>query len=100
MGKWRVKLGWWLMVYIAGFLTAVYLLAPAPELSAQQQTAQTQVEHHRAPLLTSANKEQMAASISAGLHKCVHLGKKAVSHVAASVKENWNQRSTQSSEGS
>ena len=64
MGGWRVKLIFVLVVYFAGFATAIYSLAPAPEGQSYQGGEKS--------LVGSALKsDEFAQSFNAGMHKCL-----------------------------
>jgi hypothetical protein len=82
---WRSKFIFLLIVYFAGFATAIYTLAPAPEntkpfsLGALIGPRSGQTER-----LTS---EEFVESFNAGMHKCVEFGKAAALHAAKLIKE-------------
>lgn len=80
MKRWRSKFIFLLIVYFAGFATAIYLLAPAPEGSSVKSFGN----------LSSAStfdSQEFAKSFNAGMHKCLAFGKVAALHTAEFIKE-------------
>jgi hypothetical protein len=76
---WRSKFVFVLMVYFAGFATAVYCLAPPPVDSG---TAAGK------PLLGSAlRSDQFVQSFNSGMHKAIDLGKDAAMQAAQLIQE-------------
>jgi len=85
MGRWRVKLIFLLIVYFAGFATAIYTLAPVPE-----NQADTSGEKR---FLSSAFKsDEFARSFNSGLHRAVDYGKAAAVRVSEFVKQKLDER--------
>jgi hypothetical protein len=82
---WRSKLIFLLIVYFAGFATAIYILAPAPKntkplaLGALLPARSGQAEH-----LTS---EEFVESFNTGMHKCIEFGKAAALQAARFIRE-------------
>jgi hypothetical protein len=69
-----------LIVYFAGFATAIYMLAPAPEGSDTQSFGK----------ISSASQfdsQEFAKSFNVGMHKCLAFGKQAAIHTAEFIKE-------------
>ncbi|MHC4158099.1 MAG: hypothetical protein ACYSSO_03380 [Planctomycetota bacterium] len=64
MGGWRSKLVFLLVVYFAGFATAVYCLASVPE----NQASQPDEKGFGYSVLKS---DEFALSFNTGMHKCV-----------------------------
>ncbi|OHB78175.1 MAG: hypothetical protein A2Z25_13675 [Planctomycetes bacterium RBG_16_55_9] len=85
MSGWRSKLIFLLIVYFAGFATAIYTLAPTPQ-SDQQATLSGFAAHpsDKGSRLTSA---EFVESFNAGMHKCVDFGKEAALRMAKFLKE-------------
>lgn len=77
---WRMKFVFVLIVYCAGFITAVYCLAPTP---GQGEGRPLQL----AQLPGAFNSQELAASVSSGIHKCVDLGKVAAAEVAQRIQK-------------
>ena len=77
---WRTKFVFVLMVYFAGFATAIYCLAPPPEKGADQarQTAGAR------PVIKS---DEFARSVNSGMHKCIDFGKEAAIEAARLIRE-------------
>lgn len=72
MAGWRIKLIFLLIVYFAGFATAIYCLAPVPE----GQSSQT-FEDESSFAASALKSDEFAQSFNTGLHKCIAFGKKA-----------------------
>ena len=87
MGRWRVKLVFLLIVYFAGFATAIYTLAPVPENQIQ---ADASVEKG---FLSSAFKsDEFARSLNTGIHRAVDFGRAAAVRVSEFVKQKLDDR--------
>jgi len=86
---WRTKLVSLLMVYAAGFLTAVYCLAPAPEPKTEDAL---QVARVRATL----ESRQLAESVNSGMHKCIGFGRQAAQEAARLIREKIDEAQSQS----
>jgi len=86
MGGWRTKLIFLLIVYFAGFATAIYFLAPAPE----NQTCEKSFVN------SSLKSDEFAQSFNAGMHKCVDFAKDAAWRAGRFVKEKLDERETDS----
>ena len=85
MRGWRVKLIFLLVVYFAGYATAIYTLAPAPENQASQPAEKT--------LAYSAFKsDEFAKSFNAGMHKCIDFGKDAAWRIAKFIKQKMDEK--------
>jgi len=82
---WRSKLIFLLIVYFAGFATAIYVLAPAPKDGTPlalgsllpSRTGQTQ----------GMTSEEFVESFNTGMHKAVAFGKVAAIHAAQFMRE-------------
>jgi hypothetical protein len=72
---WRTKFVFLLIVYAAGFATAVYCLAPTPEPT-------TQPPRQLARLVSAQNTQDLLKSLNSGLHKCVGFSKEAAEEAA------------------
>ena len=79
MRGWRTKFIFLLIVYFAGFATAIYMLAPAPEGSADKSFGTSSV--------SAFNSQEFVESFNAGIHKCLAFGKVAAIHTAEFIKE-------------
>jgi hypothetical protein len=77
---WRTKFTFLLIVYFAGFATAIYMLAPAPEGSADKSFGNISSA-------TAFDSQEFAKSFNAGMHKCLAFGKVAALHTAEFIKE-------------
>lgn len=80
MRGWRTKFIFLLIVYFAGFATAIYMLAPAPEGSADKSFRGTSS-------VSAFNSQEFVESFNAGIHKCLAFGKVAAIHTAEFLKE-------------
>jgi hypothetical protein len=78
MGAWRSKLIFLLVVYCAGFATAIYCLAPIPEAHQLSE---------RSFAYSALKSDEFAQSFNAGMHKCLDFGKDAAQRVKTFVKQ-------------
>jgi hypothetical protein len=77
---WRTKFIFLLIVYFAGFATAIYMLAPAPEGIDKQSFG-------KISSASSFDSQEFAKSFNVGIHKCLAFGKEAAIHTAEFIKE-------------
>ncbi len=79
MRGWRSRFVFTLIVYFAGFATAIYTLAPEPK----GETAQ-----HSGDGTPGAqfNRGEFVESFNSGMHKCLTFGKEAAQRTAKLVK--------------
>jgi hypothetical protein len=77
---WRSKFIFLLIVYFAGFATAIYMLAPAPEGSSGKSFGNISSS-------STFDSQEFAKSFNAGMHKCLAFGKVAALHTAEFIKE-------------
>jgi len=77
---WRTKFIFLLIVYFAGFATAIYMLAPAPEGSSDKSFGNISS-------VSGFNSQEFVKSFNAGIHKCLAFGKVAACHTAEFIKE-------------
>jgi hypothetical protein len=82
--SWRTKLIFLLVVYFAGFATAVYCLAPAPERESRESP---QMIRMRAAL----QSQEIARSVNSGMHKCIAFGREAAWQTAVLIHEKMDQ---------
>jgi hypothetical protein len=76
---WRSKFVFMLIVYFAGFATAIYCLAPAPE--GERRTRGTK------SFAAAFESEEFAQSVNSGIHKCVDMGKETALRAAEMIRE-------------
>ena len=84
---WRGKFVFTLMVYVSGFLTAVYFLAP------------TKGGDRRLPLDTDAMKnalqsQNLTDAVNSGMHKCIDLGKDVAARASLMIKDRIQEAQT------
>ncbi len=89
MRGWRIKLIFLLMVYFAGFATAIYCIAPVPE----NRTSETR---ERSFAFSAVKSDEFAKSFNSGMHKCIDFGKDAAMRVGKILKEKIEERQLQS----
>ena len=77
---WRTKFVFLLIVYCAGFATAVYCLSPAPEPGEGKPL-------QLARLPGAINSQAIITSVNSGIHKCVDLGKEAAADLAERIQK-------------
>ena len=75
----RTRFFFLLVVYFAGFATAVYILSPTPEAG----TEPGQAKNFKSAL----KSEQFTQAINSGMHKCVGLGKDIAERASDLIKE-------------
>ncbi len=85
---WRTKFVFLLIVYCAGFATAVYYLAPAPDGKNAQ--APWQVAQVGAALKSQA----LLKSFNSGMHKCLGFSKEAAQEAAKLIETKINEINT------
>ena len=87
MRGWRSKFIFLLIVYFAGFATAIYALAPAPQ---DQGGGKTSL------LNTDFQVSSFAMSFNSGMHKAVGAGKEAAQRAAKLIKRKIDEHQSQS----
>jgi hypothetical protein len=87
--SWRTRLIGLLIVYFAGFATAIYCLAPAPEPTSPESLQMTRM---RAAL----RSQEIARSLNSGMHKCIAFGKEAAWQTAVLIRTKMNEASVRS----
>ena len=85
MKTWRGKLVFLLIIYFAGFATAIYTLAPVPE----NQTRQTRKKTFA---YSAVKSDEFAKSFNTGMRKCLDFGKDVASHAGRFIKQKYNDR--------
>ena len=78
---WRIKFIFLLIVYFAGFATAIYTLAPVPESKATSVIARASGD------TSGLTSEEFVESFNTGMRKCIDFGKDAALRVARYIKE-------------
>ena len=89
MGGWRGKLIFLLIVYFAGFATAIYCLAPAPENQGLEPC-------EKGAVYSAFKSDELAKSFNAGIHKCIDFGKDAALRTGVFLKQKFDERETDS----
>ena len=85
---WRNKLIFLLVVYFAGFATAVYCLAPVPQ-NRGHRTGESSFAH------SALKSGEFAMAFNEGLHKVINFSKSAALRTADLIKEEYKQRKVQ-----
>ena len=80
MRGWRSKFIYTLIVFFAGFATAIYTLAPAPKDKAFRYS-------NRSSPQSSFDSEKFVKDFNSGMHKCLAFGKEAALRTAKLVKD-------------
>jgi len=84
----RGKFVFLLIVYFAGFATAIYTLAPAPENQACKSGEKS--------FTSSAFKsDEFAQSFNTGMHKCLDFGKEFACRMGKFIKQKLDERQLQ-----
>jgi len=89
MRSWRIKFLFLLIVYFAGFATAIYCLTPVPEDQACES------DDEKSFLDSALKSDEFAKSFNTGMHKCIDFGKNAASRTAKFVKQKLDERQLQ-----
>lgn len=89
---WRTKFVFLLIVYAAGFATAVYCLAPTPDQQSQQPLQLAQVG-------AALNSQQFVKSFNSGMHKCVGFSKEAAFEAAKLIRTKVDEMSKSQPKG-
>jgi len=84
MRGWKTKFVFLLIVYFAGFATAIYCLAPVPEAQVGEKSL----------VYSAVRTEQFAQSFNVGMHKCLDFAKDATLRVSSFIKQKLNERRT------
>jgi len=84
MGGFRAKFIFLLVVYFAGFCTAIYFIAPVNENKGFGEGKST--------FSSAFASDKFAGDFGSALHKCVDFGKKAALETADFLKEKYRQR--------
>ena len=79
MRGWRNRFILTLIVYCAGFATAIYTLAPAPKEKAARRS-------EKGAPSAKFDSEEFVESFNSGMHKCLAFGKEAAQRTAKLVK--------------
>lgn len=77
---WRSKFVCLLIVYSAGFASAIYCLSPAPDLEPGQSAGQGRI-------LAKLKSEEFTQSVNSGMHKAIAFGKEAATKAAELIRE-------------
>ena len=85
MGGWRSKFIFLLIVYFAGFATAIYCLAPVSDKQPGQ-FSNKGFPH------SAVKSDEFAKSFNVGMHKCLYYGKDAARRASAFLKQKLDDR--------
>jgi len=89
MSGWRTKFLFLLIVYFAGFATAIYVMAPAPENQVSKGAQKTFAS-------STFKSDEFVKSFNGGMHKCLDLGKDAALRVGKYLKQKLNEKQLKS----
>jgi len=67
MGRWRSKLLTTLIIYFAGFASAIYALAPASDKERDRQAGKNNKNSYQA----ESKSEKFALAVNSGMRKCI-----------------------------
>jgi len=82
MAGWRIKILFLLVVYFAGFATAIYCLAPVPE-NARPITQEIGLTH------SVLHSDEFAKSFNIKMHRCVDFAKGSAEHIAVYLRDKF-----------
>jgi hypothetical protein len=88
---WRTKFVSLLIVYAAGFATAVYCLAPTPDPASQPPL-------QLARLGSALNSQKLVQSFNSGMHKCIGFSKEAALEAAKLIQAKMQEAATAQSQ--
>ena len=88
MGGWRTKFIFLLVVYFAGFASAIYCLAPVPENQGGQQS-------EKGFTFSALKSDEFAHSFNVGMHKCLDFAKDAACRAGVYIKQKYDNRNHQ-----
>lgn len=80
---WRIKFIFLLIVYFAGYATAIYTLAPAPE----NRVCKSQKSNGEKSILARIKSEEFAKSFNSGVRKSIDFGKEAAAKSAKYIEQ-------------
>ncbi|MGB2806419.1 MAG: hypothetical protein WBC22_01655 [Sedimentisphaerales bacterium] len=83
--RWRGKLVFMLIVYFAGFATAIYTLAPVPENQASQ-------FRENSAKYSALKSDEFAQSFNTGMHKCLDFSKDFAWRMGKYIKQKFDDR--------
>jgi len=89
MTGFRSKFIFLLVVYFAGFATAIYCLAPAPENQVNQSC-------EKGFAYSALKSDEFAQSFNAGMQKCLGFGRDVVGRVEKFVRQKIDERAAKS----
>ena len=88
MRLWKTKLIFLLIVYFAGFATAIYTLAPVPENQVHQL-------HEKSLVYSALKSDEFAKSFNQGMHKCIDFSKQAARRAGEFINQKLKERPLQ-----
>jgi hypothetical protein len=88
MRGWRTKLVFLLIVYFAGFATAIYCLAPAPE-------GRYLEDGEMGFGYSILKSDEFARSFNEGMHKCIDFGRTAARGAGELIRAKYEQKRLQ-----
>lgn len=90
MTAWRSKLIFLLIVYFAGFATAIYCLAPAPDEKSRNKKARKPADKGFA--YSAVKSDEFAKSCNVVIYKGLHYGKDAAKYIGVYLKQKLDER--------
>jgi hypothetical protein len=85
MRTWRGKFVFLLIVYFAGFATAIYTLAPVPENQARR-------PREKSFTCSALKTDELAQSFNTGMHKCLDFGRDFAWRMGKLIKQKYDER--------
>lgn len=83
--RWRGKIVFLLIIYFAGFATAIYTLAPVPENQASQ-------FRENSFKYSAVKSDEFAQSFNTGMHKCLDFSKDFAWRMGKFLKQKFDDR--------
>ena len=84
MGGWRHKIVFLLVVYFAGFATAIYTLAPVPQ--------DVSGKDEQSFGYSALKSDKFAKSFNSGMHRCIDFSKDAAQQFSSFIRQKTNER--------
>ena len=86
MSRWRIKLIFLLIVYFAGFATAIYTLVPVTDENRADASGENSFVY------SAFKSDELAGSFNTGMHRAVDFGKAAALRVSSFVRDKLDER--------
>jgi hypothetical protein len=93
MYRWRSRILFALIIYFAGFATAIYTLAPVADAGAKPDLRASQAKHRNADD-SGPKSERFALAFSSHMHKCISVAEEQAEKIGEFIKTELAERRT------